>query len=201
VAENGRAVMLLLAAAAMLAMAMRVTLRKRRNEAAAMPDRIGGFESGVLIVAGVASLTPMLLVPAQFAPRNAFYFYVLVLLVATALYADAIRTARAARGGRAVTVLLVGAGLVTAVLAITQLAPDFAFARSLRERLVLRDQALREAALHNETDVVVPALRLAVPRTLHFVDIFPDPGAWLNRCVARYYGLDSVRAQPSATAP
>ena len=45
------------------------------------------------------------------------------------------------------------------------------------------------------------SVRLAVPRTLHFVDIFPDPGAWLNRCVARYYGLDSVRAPPSATAP
>ena len=201
VAENGRAVMLLLAAAAVLAMATRVALRERHTGAPAVPDRIGVFESGVLIAAGVASLTPMLLVPAQFAPRNAFYLYVLVLLVATALYADAIRTARTARGGGALTVLLIGAGLLATVLALTQLVPDFTFARSLRERLVLRDQALREAALREEADVVVPALRLAVPHTLHFVEVFPDPGAWLNRCVARYYGLGSVRAQTGAIAP
>ena len=201
VAVNGRAVMLLLVLAAVLAVVTRVTLREQRTEAATVPDRIGVFEAGVLIVGGIASLTPMLLVPAQFASRNAFYLYVLVLLAATALYADAIRTARAARGGHTVLALLIGAGVVTTIVAVTQLAPDLAFASTLRERLVLRDRELREAASRKETDVVLPAIRLAVPPTLHFVDIFPEPGAWLNRCVARYYRLDSVRSQSDGTVP
>lgn len=201
VAANGQAVLSLLLAAAVLLVVVRVTLRGRLPAAVATPDRVGVFELCALIVGGIASLTPMLLVPAQFAPRNAFYLYVLVLLAATALYADAIRTARAARGGRAVTALVIGAGLVATAAASAQLAPDLALAQSLHERLVLRDRALREAAARRETDVVVPALRQAVPRTLHYVEIFSDPGAWLNLCVARYYRLGSVRMQAGTTAP
>ena len=200
VVANGQAVMLLLVATMVLAVVVRLALQGRLPAPVATSDRVGIFESCVLIGGGIASLTPMLLVPAQFAPRNAFYLYVLVLLAATALYADAIRTARAARGGRAVIALVIGAGLAATAAASAQLAPDLAFAQSLRERLVLRDRALREAASRQETDVVVPAFRQAVPRTLHYVEIFPDPGAWLNRCVARYYRLDSVRVQAGTTA-
>ncbi len=195
---NGTAVMSLLAATAALALLARAVLRERSAPVAAMPDRIGVFESAVLIVGGIASLAPMLLVPAQFAPRNAFFLYVLALLVATALYADAIRIARAARAGGAVTAMLVGGGFAVAVLAFAQLAPDLAFAQGLRERLVQRDRMLREAAARGQTNVVVTPLGLSMPPTIHYVEFFPDAGAWLNRCVARYYRLNSVRAQTGA---
>jgi hypothetical protein len=37
-----------------------------------------------------------------------------------------------------------------------------------------------------------------MPPTIHYVEFFPDAGEWLNRCVARYYRLNSVRAQTGA---
>ena len=197
---DGRAALLLLAGAAVLAVATRVALRKRSASRGPLRRGIGVYETGALVLGGIASLTPMLLVPAQFAPRNAFYLFSLLLLAATALYADALRRAWTARPGSGGVAALVAAGVAVSVLASAQLAPDVAYASALRERLVLRDRSLRDAAARGESRAMVAPILMEGRRTVHFIDLSPDPGAWLNGCVARYYRLDSVRIEATATS-
>ena len=52
-----------------------------------------------------------------------------------------------------------------------------------------REQRIYTAVIEGETDLVVQPLPY-IPG-----DIGPDPGYWINRCVATYYGLNSIVAR------
>ncbi len=53
-----------------------------------------------------------------------------------------------------------------------------------------RDREIRNVSLRGESDLTIPALS----HTLNLGDITPDPQFWVNRCVAEYYGLKSIRS-------
>ncbi|MBW6481204.1 MAG: hypothetical protein K0B37_17380, partial [Bacteroidales bacterium] len=64
-------------------------------------------------------------------------------------------------------------------------APDYNRAMHDRERII------REALAEGRTAVEVPALQNP-PRTIHFLDIRPDAGHWINGIVAGHYGVEEV---------
>lgn len=58
--------------------------------------------------------------------------------------------------------------------------------------------AVLKSAEQNADIVVPPISDFAKQSTLFWVDIGEDPNLWANRCLAKYYGLASVRISPSA---
>lgn len=64
-------------------------------------------------------------------------------------------------------------------------APDYNRDMHERERLI------REAGTKGRTKVEVPALQNP-PRTIHFLDIQPDRGHWINEIIASHYGVGEV---------
>ena len=144
-------------------------------------------ESLVLVGGAMASLLPMLVAPDQFTPRN-LYFLLVTLLVAALVFA-APRVAAI----RSAPILVAALALAGAVGNAAVYARNIDDARAIRARLVEQDAELRKAALAGERDVVVPRIGLVPPPTVHFIELAADAERWDNRCVARHYGLGSVR--------
>ena len=144
-------------------------------------------ETLVLMAGAIASALPILLAPDQFAPRN-LYFLLVMLLVAALVFA-APRLA-AIRSAPTLVATLALAGAIGNAVVYARNIDD---ARAIRARLVEQDALLRKAALAGERDVIVPRIGLVPPPTVHFIELAADAQRWDNRCVARYYGLKSLR--------
>ncbi|MDQ6621186.1 MAG: DUF6056 family protein [Pseudomonadota bacterium] len=144
-------------------------------------------EAGAVLTGGFASLLPVLAAPAQFAPRNALYLLVSLLMAAMMVLAPRLQERRKL----ASLAVLTGIGLVAALLLAYRLNDDYTLTSMRRERQIERDQFLRSAPLQARDTRVTP-IRPYPPPTLHAIDITADPSNVVNQCVARYYGLRSI---------
>jgi hypothetical protein len=110
----------------------------------------------------------------------------------------------ATRGHKASWPLLAGSAAVIALLILSPIAAarkTFALATRARAGATAWDQMDREvraAKERGEMDLVVPAVddvesRLGAHRTE--LQIERDTRNWKNRCVAKYYGINSIRAE------
>jgi Family of unknown function (DUF6056) len=150
-------------------------------------DRPAAIEAVVFVLGAIASLLPVLLAPAQFTPRN-LYFALVVLLVA--VLAFAIPALSRLRAAPIVLAAIAFAGAIGSAIVYGRHIEE---ARAIRASLTDQDRRLREAARAGLRDVVVPPVRIVPPPTVHFIELAADASRWDNRCVARYYGLASVR--------
>jgi len=144
-------------------------------------------EALALLAGALLSIAPVLAAPPQFSPRNGMFLLVGLFLAALALAMPVIARWRGA------PLALAAAAAAGAVVASAQFTTDVRDARGLRAVLVAQDRMLRAAAAEGRRDVEVPPLAAPVPATIHAIELGTDPARWDNRCVARYYGLASVR--------
>lgn len=149
-------------------------------------------EPMVFVVSGIASLLPGLLAPAQFTPRN-LYFALVALLVAVLVFA--IPPLSRLRAAPLALSAIAFAGAIGSAVGYGRSIDD---ARAIHASLMDQDRRLREAARAGERDVVVPPVRIVPPPTVHFIELSTDASRWDNRCVARYYGLATVRVSSDA---
>jgi len=149
-----------------------------------------GIEALLLFIGGLASFAPVLAVPPQFAVRNGFFVLLAWWLAALVLIVP--RTLDR-RGG---ALALAGLALVLSIVATHRLRDDTIVSLSIKARALEFDALLRRAAAAGEREPVVPALGIAPPRTLHAIELAEEASRWDNRCVARYYGVESVRRAP-----
>jgi hypothetical protein len=132
----------------------------------------------------------VLAVPPQFSLRNGFFLLLAWWLAALLLFVPRLIDRR---GG---ALALAGLALVGSIVATHHLRDDTLVSHAIKARVLELDGALRRAAAAGERDPVVPALRITPPRTVHAIELAADASRWDNRCVARYYGVDSVRSAP-----
>jgi len=81
--------------------------------------------------------------------------------------------------------LIVGSPSTTQALRAATLAPHYLHEQKIRERIL-------RASGNQQQTVVVNAIRVK-PSGLFWGDIQPDARHWINSCVAKYYGVGSVR--------
>ncbi|MDX2161799.1 MAG: DUF6056 family protein [bacterium] len=86
--------------------------------------------------------------------------------------------------------VLVGASIVTAAYTTTV---TFSLFRVFAAEWDARDQALRANAEAGETAMVVDAPQDALEPRIGLENLTNDPAFWVNSCMARYYGLESIR--------
>ncbi len=85
-------------------------------------------------------------------------------------------------------IVLLVLGPLASARRILSLAPQF---RAYASRWDDRDGEMHDAKLKGRQNLSVPALGY----TGGLEDILPDPKFWVNYCFARFYGLDSVKAE------
>ena len=151
-------------------------------------------EAGALAIGASASFVPVLVAPAQFAPRNGIYLLVFMLVAALVPLVAYVQRARWHPFVSAAFIGLAGAGTVVVG---APLAADAGLSDAFRDRLLTRDRALRQTPEADQTDATVPPVGLPVPRTLHFVELDSNPKQWNNACTAKYYGLHSIALDPT----
>ena len=149
-------------------------------------------EAVVFAASGIASLLPVLLAPAQFTPRN-LYFALVALLVAVLVVLVPLLSR-----WRAAPLALSAIAVAGAIGSTIVYGRHIEEARTIHASLVEQDRRLREAARAGTRDVVVPRIGIVPPPTVHFIELAADATRWDNRCVARYYGLQSVRVPGEA---
>jgi hypothetical protein len=177
----------------MLAGALVVALAGAMAARSSAADDRGQFERGaateamLFALGGIASLAPVLLAPAQFTPRNVYF--ALVALLAAALVFAIPRLSRLRAAPLALSVVAFAGAVGSAVVYGRHIGE----ARAIHASLVDQDHRLREAARAGVRDVVLPPVRIVPPPTVHFIELSTDASRWDNRCVARYYRLESVR--------
>ena len=101
-------------------------------------------------------------------------------------------SARSASLQRFMAPALLVLGSVGTVAAGMPLIDDARQGDAVRGRLLARDLTLRNMLHPGEVDATVGRVGLAVPRTLHYIDVAPDRREWNNVCTAKYYGLRSI---------
>jgi hypothetical protein len=151
-------------------------------------------EAVALAVGAFASIVPVLAVPAQFAPRNGIYLLVFAFVAALL---PLVAYVQQSRWRRFVSVSFVGLAAAGTVTVSVPLVADARLSEAFRERLQARDRTLRQMAQDNQVDATVPPIGLAVPRTLHFVEVDTNRKQWNNVCEAKYYGLRSIALDPA----
>jgi hypothetical protein len=120
-------------------------------------------------------------------PDRARFISWFCVVIATAVVALALRGRATARIAAPLIIAVAGGASVIAAMVTLQreLPPARAFAEAAD-------------AVHARASSGRGHLTVAAPRTwtmLHFLE--PDPAHWCNRCVSRYYGLDSIRGAAS----
>lgn len=141
----------------------------------------------VLAVSATATLLPLLLAPAQFTPRN-LYFALVTLLVAAFVFAIP-PLSRVLRLSTILSIIAL-AGTLGAMVVYSRNIEE---AGAIRKLLMEQDRRLRDAGPAGVSDVVLPPIGIVPPPTVHFIELSTDASRWDNRCVARYYGVESVR--------
>jgi hypothetical protein len=86
-------------------------------------------------------------------------------------------------------------GLLLCVV-LVELGGSMQVARSIGAQVRERDGRIAESIAGGRRDVAVVPLAQKPYRTVYYVDIETDPGYWLNRRVADFYGLNSIRLAP-----
>jgi hypothetical protein len=61
-----------------------------------------------------------------------------------------------------------------------------------------REYLIRQAVDKHKKSVDVPRLT-AIPKTIYFIDITKDASYWVNQCEAKYFGIDSIRIEKTAS--
>jgi Family of unknown function (DUF6056) len=150
-------------------------------------------EAGAFAIGALASIVPVLAVPAQFAPRNGIYLLVFTLVAALLLL---VAYAQHARSSRFVSASFIGAAAAGAFIVSAPLAADARLTREFRDRLLARDLTLHHLSPAKQVDAVVKPIDLAVPPTLHYIEVSTDRKEWINVCVAKHYGLRSIALDP-----
>jgi len=150
----------------------------------------------VLLLAGIASLLPVV-VFSSFAWLRTYFFMI------TLAYAGAVMLGFAGwlelayrRGSNGLPspklkVLRVIGGAVLAIYLI-QIGNEIQLARSLQIHAAARAQVL-SAAENRNMSVEVGPLQGDTPSAVHYYDIVTDPDSWVNRAVAREFGLAALR--------
>jgi hypothetical protein len=161
--------------------------RSRKGDDPRAPVQQAAIEAIVFVLGAIGSLLPVLLAPAQFTPRT-LYFALVVLLVAVLVFA--IPALSRVRAAPLVLAAIAFAGAIGSAIVYGRHIEE---ARAIRASLTDQDRRLREAARAGLRDVVVPPVRIVPPPTVHFIELAADASRWDNRCIARYYGLASVR--------
>lgn len=147
-------------------------------------------EAVALAIGALASAIPVLAAPPQFAPRNGFYM--LIFALAAALI-PLVAHARHARWRPLAAPALIGLAAIGTAIVSVPLVADARQSSEFRERQLARDRMLRELPRTGRADAIVAPIGVwPVPRTLHFVEVEPDPAQWNNVCMAKYYGLRSI---------
>lgn len=143
----------------------------------------------LLLILAELSLAPVMPVPG-FVVNRVFFFPAIFLFFAAFAWVVQIplpTLGLARSGARAVSTLLATG---TAVFLMIQLIQARDLARELGERTrIFESNRGRDMAL------VVDPIAASVPKLIHVNDISRDPENWINKAVAKYYGLESIRVR------
>ena len=145
----------------------------------------------ILLLLAASTMTPLAAAPA-FAVSRAYFPAALLLFAAGAWQGAVVRAAAGSTAQRAVPaavrIVTLAIFVLWAAWAAGQVRAALPFSRSLTARGTQLDR-LRNS-LGDVTLAPVPA---PVPSGLYLDDLRPDAQHWINRAVARWYGLRSVR--------
>jgi hypothetical protein len=150
----------------------------------------------VWITAGLATLAPFILQP-QIAlaagARTNLFAAVLFTVGAVSLLSSSHPPRLLDALPQRQSVMFVG--LLLCVV-LVELGGSMQVARSIGAQVRERDGRIAESIAGGRRDVAVVPLAQKPYRTVYYVDIETDPGYWLNRRVADFYGLNSIRLAP-----
>ncbi len=151
----------------------------------------------VWAIAGVATLAPFLVEPGVAllagARTNAF-IAVLFTVSAVSLL------------GKGVPILdsipetwLNAATAIILGLVLVEIAGSIQVATAIGSQVDQREAYIAQNRDTGIADISVPPLAQKPYRTVYYVDLGPDPDYWLNRGLAKWYGVKSIRLRESAS--
>lgn len=152
--------------------------------------------------AALIAVAPLGLVPGFASSRNALFFILFVilseiLLLSKFLYSEGNYNENS-RGNSHSTIMSSILAIIVIVMVVLKLPfinEETEKAKNIKSQFEMRTQYIisqKQKGLHHLT---VSAISGERPAYLHFNDITSDPDHWINQCVAKYYGLESIQLE------
>jgi len=153
----------------------------------------------IFIIAAFIYIGPFTLVPHFASPRTGFFFMLFIMIGLWFLMAFITPLILNHTPKKLILVTAIIAYVFPFVLAgllNKHIMQDISLARNVRKQMVERHEALSKGddyPYRRGPLVVVRKIRGDIPKSIHFRDISSkNPGDWINKAVARYYGFKAV---------
>jgi len=157
-------------------------LRRRRG-----PDEavLLGPSPRAAMLGAMLSVTPMVLVPGQIAPRNAYFLVVFLIIACAAAFRNWSVVAAQRQTGIWLPALAGAVGLSW------MLSGTITLQREAFVMLEARQAEILDAAPGHKVSVA-PLDYSRIPGTLHFVEFSRNEGDFPNTCIAQVFGLPGI---------